>query len=91
MIQSTKSKYFNYDRTRIEKFAVYIHIVSFILQDSFTILPQRDSSAQTDDWDDDETGTLDSGFDNESVLVETLESRLYESFAMPIIIQNHIH
>ena len=77
--------------TGLENFAVYIHIFYVILQDSFTILPQRDSSAQTDDWDDDETGTLDSGFDNESVLVETLESRLYESFAMPIIIQNHIH
>ena len=28
---------------------------------------------------DDETSTLDSGFDNENVLVETLQSRLYES------------
>ena len=46
-------------------------------------------SVQTDDWDGeedeqdeddkDETSTLDSGFDNENVLVETLQSRLNES------------
>ena len=35
-------------------------------------------SVQTEDSDD-ETSTLDSGFDNENVLVETLQSRLYES------------
>ena len=38
-------------------------------------------SIQTDQTEgsDDETSTLDSGFDNENVLVETLQSRLYES------------
>ena len=35
-------------------------------------------SIQTEGSDDD-TSTLDSGFDNENVLVETLQSRLYES------------
>ena len=38
-------------------------------------------SIQTDQTEgsDDETSTLDSGFDNENVLVETLQSRFYES------------
>ena len=35
-------------------------------------------SVQTE-GSDDETSTLDSGFDNENVLVETLQSRFYES------------
>ena len=50
----------------------------FFFQDSFTLLPKRDMSMQTEDSDD-ETSTLDSGFDNENVLVETLQSRFYES------------
>ena len=50
----------------------------FSFQDSFTLLPKRDMSVQTEISDDD-TSTLDSGFDNENVLVETLQSRLYES------------
>ena len=56
-----------------------------ILQESFTLLPKREMSVQTDDWDD-ETSTLDSGFENENVLVETLDSRLYESLHMSIIL-----
>ena len=38
-------------------------------------------SIQTDQTEgsDDETSTLDSGFDNENVLVETLQSRFYEA------------
>ena len=56
-----------------------IFFFSFLsFQDSFTLLPKRDMSIQTE-GSDDETSTLDSGFDNENVLVETLQSRLYES------------